>query len=365
VVATTRRFTGSSSAMRRPSLRRRIEAGWYDRAARPWLAPLAWLYGLVTVLRRRWHTAGSGHHARLPVPVVIVGNVTVGGTGKTPVVGWVAELARARGFRPGIVARGYGGSVGRGPRLVAPDDTAELVGDEALLHVRAGVPVAVGSDRPAAARLVVERGCDLVIADDGLQHLALARDRTIVVVDGARAGGNGSLLPAGPLREPWSRLAAADVVLVNGPERRNPPVVWPAGARPLRFDLAGDEAVDFAGRRRLPLTAFAGRAVAVLAGIGNPQRFLGLLAAAGLRPALLAADDHGRVTAADLQEVADQPLFLTAKDAVKYGAADQPRGAEWWVVPVRLVPSAEALAAVATLLDNLLPPGRRGGASPS
>jgi tetraacyldisaccharide 4'-kinase len=182
-----------------------------------------------------------------------------------------------------------------------------------------------------------------------------------VVVDGARADGNRALLPAGPLREPWSRLAAADLVLVNGPERRNPPIAWPAGVVPLGFDLVGDEAVEFSGGRRVPLAAFAGRAVTALAGIGNPQRFLALLATAGLRPTLLPVDDHGRAAASDLGQGARGLVFLTEKDAVKYRAADQPPGAEWWVVPVRVQPSAAADQAVTGLLDDLHPPDRRQG----
>jgi tetraacyldisaccharide 4'-kinase len=339
--------------MRRPSLRRRIEAAWYgDPPGTAWLAPLGALYAGTMALRRHAYAAGVLRTERLPVPVIVVGNLTVGGTGKTPVVGWVVERARACGFRPGIVARGYGGRVGAGPHRVQAGDPASLVGDEPLLHARGtGAPVAVGADRPAAARLLVAAGCDLVIADDGLQHLALGRDRELVVVDGERGAGNGRVLPAGPLREPWSRLAASDLVLVNGGGERA--VTWPAGVAPERIDLVADTADAFGGGARVPLAQFAGRTVRALAGIGNPARFHRLLAAHGLRVEPVMVDDHGRAAPADLAGSA--PLLMTAKDAVKYAPADRPAGADWWVVPVAVRASAGAAAGLDRLLAGLRP----------
>jgi tetraacyldisaccharide 4'-kinase len=339
--------------MRRPSLRRRIEAAWYgDPPGAAWLAPLAALYAGAMALRRRAYAAGVLRTERLPVPVIVVGNLATGGTGKTPVVGWVVDRARSRGFRPGIVARGYGGRVGAGPRRVQPGDPAALVGDEPLLHARGtGVPVAVGADRPAAARLLLEAGCDLVVADDGLQHLALGRDRELVVVDGERGAGNGRVLPAGPLREPWARLATSDLVLVNGGGAREP--AWPPGVTPARFDLVADAAAPFGGGPPVPLAQFAGQDVRALAGIGNPARFHRLLADHGLRVVPVPVDDHGRAAPADL--AGNAPLLMTAKDAVKYGPADRPAGAGWWVVPVTFRASAEAEAGLDRLLAGLRP----------
>lgn len=342
--------------MRPPSLRRRLEAAWYGPAPVLPFVPLALAYGAVLRLRRGAHAVGLGRAVRLPVPVVVVGNIAVGGTGKTPVVGWLAGLARQRGFQPGIVARGYGGRVGAGPHRVGPGDAAALVGDEAVLHHRSGFPVVLGSDRTRAAARLVEAGCDLVIADDGLQHLALARDREVIVIDGDRRAGNGWLLPAGPLREPWSALGRADLILVNGAD--DSATDWPAAIPRGSFRLAADELLAFGGDAPMPLAELRGRRVYALAGIGNPGRFYRMLAAAGIDVVPVPADDHGRASAAALAAATDAPLLMTAKDAVKYAAADQPAGANWWVVPVRLEPSAIAAEAATALLDGLRPAPR-------
>lgn len=339
--------------MRRASFRRRIEAAWYDppSVATTLLAPLGWLYGAVMAVRRAAYRAGLLPSFLLPVPVIVVGNITVGGTGKTPVVAWLVGEARALGFRPGIVSRGYGGRVGRGPRRVMLGDEAAVVGDEPLLLAReTAVPVCVGSDRVAAARSLVAAGCDLIVADDGLQHLRLGRDAEVVVVDGARLSGNGRLLPAGPLREPWSRLGRVDMVLVNGPPAREPH--WPAPGLCHGFSLVPGDAEQFAGAGRRPLASFAGQRVYALAGIGNPDRFRRTLAAGGLQPELLGVDDHGRAGKAELARATSAPLLMTMKDAVKYGPGDRPPGAEWWQVPVRLEPTAEARAALLQLLQR-------------
>jgi tetraacyldisaccharide 4'-kinase len=348
--------------MRQPSLRRRIEAAWYDpsSAAGVLLAPLGWLYGAVIALRRGAYRLGWLRTVRIPVPVIVVGNITAGGTGKTPVVAWLVAEAQARGLRPGIVSRGYGGTVGRGPRLVAPSDAAAVVGDEPLLLARqTGVPVCVGSDRVTAAGVLATAGCDLIVADDGLQHLRLGREVEVVVVDGARLDGNGRRLPAGPLREAWSRLSRVDAVLVNGTVTRG--IRWPDPARCHGFELEPGEAEQFAGDGRRPLASFAGRRVYALAGIGNPDRFCRTLAAAGLRPELLPVDDHGRAAPGILAQAVDAPLLMTMKDAVKYMPVDRPPGADWWQVPVRLVPSPEARHCVDRLLQRVAPglPTRR------
>ncbi|HUG72785.1 MAG TPA: tetraacyldisaccharide 4'-kinase, partial [Steroidobacteraceae bacterium] len=197
-------------------LRHWVERSWYAPRPHPALRPLTALYALVTGLRRGVYRAGLLRSTHPGVPVIVVGNLTAGGTGKTPLVLWLAEQLRARGRKPGIVLRGYGGRQ-RAPRVVRADDDAQQVGDEALLLARRGIcPVAIGARRTAAAQLLADSGCDLVIADDGLQHLALRRDLAIVVVDGERGFGNGSLLPAGPLRESSQRLRSADVVVMHG-----------------------------------------------------------------------------------------------------------------------------------------------------
>src|SRR5690606_34166878 len=181
----------------RRGLRAWLEQGWYRSRPRPLLQPLAWIYAAVVLLRRHAFSTGLLRARHPGVPVVIVGNLGVGGTGKTPLVLWLAAQLARRQRRPGIVLRGYGGSQ-RAARLVRVDDSAEQVGDEAvLLARRANCPVAVGVNRCEAAAVLVQAGCDMVIADDGLQHLALKRDLSVVVVDGGRGFGNGALLPAG------------------------------------------------------------------------------------------------------------------------------------------------------------------------
>ena len=191
---------------------------WYDRANPPWwLMPLSFVYGAVSGSRRYLYARRlRAIDAPGPCPVVIVGNLSVGGTGKTPLVCWLVARLAERGFKPGVVTRGYGGSSST-VRVVDPSDDPKVVGDEAILLARrTGVPVAAGRDRPAAAQLLVSAGCDVIVSDDGLQHYALARDCEVVVIDGDRRFGNGWLLPAGPLRETRSRLAVADAVVVNG-----------------------------------------------------------------------------------------------------------------------------------------------------
>jgi tetraacyldisaccharide 4'-kinase len=210
----------------------------------------------------------------------------------------------------------------------------------------------------AAAQALVAAGCDLIVADDGLQHLRLGRDAEVVVVDGARLSGNGRLLPAGPLREPWSRLARVDLVLVNGGVAREPQ--WPDPGRVHGFALVPGDAEQFAGEGRRPLASFAGQRVYALAGIGNPDRFRRTLAADGLQPELLAVDDHGRAGGQELARATGAPLLMTMKDAVKYGPADRPAGAEWWQVPVRLEPSPGARDALLGLLQGCLE-GRGAG----
>ena len=190
---------------------------WYDRAAPPWwMVPLSLTYGAVSGTRRFLYVHRLRRASRISCPVVVVGNVSVGGTGKTPLVCWLVAHLAERGYKPGIVTRGYGGS-SRDVRRITTADDPGVVGDESILLARrTGAPVAIGRDRPAAAQLLAGDGCDVIVSDDGLQHYALARDCEVVVIDGDRRFGNGWLLPAGPLREAPGRLRAADAIVVNG-----------------------------------------------------------------------------------------------------------------------------------------------------
>ncbi|OOG49174.1 tetraacyldisaccharide 4'-kinase [Rhodanobacter sp. C01] len=306
-----------------------LESAWYGNGSAPWWArPLAALYGITMRLRRGLYRHGWLRSTRLPVPVVVVGNVSVGGTGKTPLTIAVVEALRARGYRPGVVSRGHGGSQ-REPLLLSEAPDPAQVGDEPCLIRASGIPVAVGRDRPAAARLLLDAGCNVVVADDGLQHYALARDVEICVIDGVRRLGNGRLLPAGPLREPLSRLQRVDLRVCNGG-------VAATGEYPMQ--LRGGEVLALADARRQPLVSFVGQRVHAVAAIGNPQRFFDSLHAAGIEVIEHAFADHHRFAAADLAFAEDLPVLMTDKDAVKCRQFTQPH---WWRVPVQAeLPSA-------------------------
>jgi len=324
--------------------------GW--RAAL--LLPLSLLFLLLSSVRRLAYRFGLAKTHRMPVPVVVVGNIAVGGSGKTPVVAWLAQQLRARGFTPGVVSRGYG-RAGEAPRLVALTDDAVEVGDEPLLLARlTGAPVVVGRDRPAAVALLLAQrpDVDVILSDDGLQHLALARDLDVVVVD-EKILGNCWLLPAGPLREPVSRLRQADLVLLHGPVsdglRRTLGAVATA---PMR--LVGEDFESLHDpQRRCASDAFLGKRVHAVAGIGRPERFFEQLRAMGLDVVPHPFPDHHPFTASDFAFPADEPILLTAKDAVKCApfAPD-----DTWVFPVSAdIPEA----ALQPLLEKLKPHGRQ------
>jgi len=302
-----------------------LAAAWYGQGATPWwTAPLAALYGGVTRLRRRLYRSGWLSSVRLPVPVVVVGNISVGGTGKTPLTIALADALRARGLRPGVVSRGYGGSEA-GPVLLDASADPARFGDEPCLIHAAGTPVAIGRDRPAAARLLLDAGCDVILADDGLQHYRLRRDVEICVIDGARRFGNRRLLPAGPLREPLARLGEVDFRVCNG-------VVAESGEVPMR--LEGGIARALHGSATQPLEAFRNQRVHALAGIGHPQRFFDDLRAHGLDVVSHPFPDHHAYTSGDLDFGDTAPLLMTEKDAVKCAAFAPPQA---WAVPVRAV----------------------------
>ena len=337
-------------------LARLAERVWYGPRAPLALRPLAWMFGCALRLRRAAWEHGLRRPRHAGVPVIVVGNITVGGTGKTPVVAWLAMTLSAAGYRPGIVSRGYGGSLRRGTHLVSPGDPASLTGDEPLLLRRTtGLPVCIGRDRAAAAaRLANEAGVDIIIADDGLQHLGLVRDLEIAVLDGERMLGNGMLLPAGPLREPASRLAGVDFVLVNGG------TVVPAGAHRVQVRSARLLSPD--GSRREPLAMLAGQRARVLAGIGNPARVYHQLEAAGIEVLPLPAGDHGRVSEAVLAEDPGLPLLMTGKDAVKYRLP--PVGCTWVLEAALDVPPALREAMLDRVAAIAGPPrARRPGAA--
>jgi tetraacyldisaccharide 4'-kinase len=313
-------------------LQQRLTERWYGAGAHPsLLQPLSWLYGALIELRRRAYAAGWLSSERIGRPVIVIGNLTVGGTGKTPLTLWLAQQLRARGRSVGILSRGYGRADGTA-RLVGPESSWREVGDEPLLLARrSGCATVVARDRPAGARLLVAGGAQLILCDDGLQHLRLGRDCAIAVIDGARGFGNGELLPAGPLREPAAALARVDLVIVNGPPE-HPSLAHLPPSRLLRMDLVAADAVrvDAAAGPR-PLSAFGGRPVHAVAGIGHPARFFRELRGAGLELIEHPFSDHHPFTAADLAFGDSLPVLMTEKDAVKCTAfAD----ARLWYVPV-------------------------------
>jgi tetraacyldisaccharide 4'-kinase len=306
----------------------RIERVWWGgEPPSPLLRAGVPIYRGLRALHRLAYASGLRRIVRVPVPVIVVGNLVAGGSGKTPLVLALIEALRARGFRPGVVSRGYGGSYAG---IVLVDDEADphRVGDEpCLIRRRSGAAVVVGRDRAAAARRLCEEAIDVVIADDGLQNPSLHRDVEICVIDGRRRFGNGRLLPAGPLREPAAQLDRVDFRVCNGGEPRD-------GEIPMR--LVTDYAIALAGsaRRTLRSLANANRRVHAVAGIGDPQRFFDALRAHGLQVIEHPFPDHHTFRAEDLRFDDAHPVLMTEKDAVKCAAFATSRH---WMVPASAV----------------------------
>lgn len=325
---------------------------WYDRHAR-WLSltllPLSWLFGLIVACRRAAYRSGLLQRVRLARPVVVIGNVTVGGTGKTPFTIWLAQQLLAKGLRVGIVLRGYGGNSPQWPRDVGSDSAPEEVGDEAvLLATRTGAIVVAGPDRVAAARRAIERGAEIVLSDDGLQHYRLARAREIVVIDGRRGVGNRRLLPAGPLREPVGRLAEADLRVVSWRDGAARPLTPVPATIQACARLA--DATALVGGEIRPLDAFKGSRVHAVAAIGHPQQFFAALQQHGIEVAPHALPDHARLSADDIRFPDQLPVLMTEKDAVKCRAiADQ----RHWAVRMDVMVSEQDAAAVHAMLERL------------
>jgi tetraacyldisaccharide 4'-kinase len=289
------------------------------------LLPLSWLYGLVSGTIRLLYRLGLKRAWRAPVPVVVVGNLTAGGNGKTPVVIWLVEQLQKRGIRPGVVSRGYGGKAARYPLLLTVETTTAEAGDEpVLIFQRTGAPVAVSPVRSDAVQaLLAEHSVQIIITDDGLQHYALARDKEIVVIDGVRRFGNGWWLPAGPMRERASRLKSVDAVIVNGGE---------ASAGEIPMHLQPGLAVNLVTGERRSVAELP--SLVAMAGIGHPPRFFATLEQCGARleKRVPLADHQALVEGqVDALTVPGQSLIMTEKDAVKCRAFAKDN---WWYLPV-------------------------------
>ncbi|MCC5856835.1 MAG: tetraacyldisaccharide 4'-kinase [Ectothiorhodospiraceae bacterium] len=296
------------------------------------LLPLSWAYRFVVWGRRLLYRTGILKRHKVPVPVIVVGNIFVGGTGKTPLVLWVTRHLKSRQLRPGIITRGYGGNATHWPQLVEADSDPAVVGDEpVLLAQRSGCPVVASPDRVQAAEALIDRyGCNVIVSDDGLQHYRLERDLEIVVIDAARGLGNGQCLPAGPLREPRRRLRRVDALVANG---------GPSVLTRYYFTLRLDKAWSLPAPETIrPLKDFSGQQVHAVTGIGNPDRFFAALARFGLEVIPHPFADHYPFQEKDIQFDDGLPVLMTEKDAVKCVRFATDRH---WAVPAETVLTAE------------------------
>ena len=304
----------------RPAFKKGISLAFLDRHwyRLSWLSilllPLAAVFGCVVALRRTLYRTGALPSYRVPVPVIVVGNITAGGTGKTPLVLWLCEFLREQGYAPGIVSRGYGG---RGDTMAVSHDSAPAIaGDEpVLLAQRSRCPVWIGRDRVAAARALIAAnpGCNVILSDDGLQHYRLQRDFEIAVIDGSRGSGNGLPLPAGPLRESARRLAEVNAIVVTGSSHSSA-----ANLPTFTMELEGSAFRNLLNPAfHQEASAFRGKRIVAVAGIGNPARFFDHLQRLGLSFAAHAFADHHAYIQADLEFSDADAIVMTEKDGIK------------------------------------------------
>ncbi len=312
-------------------MRSYIEKMWYQPSLTClvyFLLPFSWLFRSVIFIRRFLYQQGIKKSLRLPVPIIVVGNITVGGTGKTPLVIWLVKLLQAKGYAPGVISRGVGGRKQLIPVWMQADSKVEEVGDEAvLLSKRTACPVVVCVDRVAAAQALLSKGSvDIIVSDDGLQHYRLARDIEIIMIDGMRGFGNQQLLPAGPLREPMDRIKSADFIVKQVSQN------FVESSSDNTMLLKGDTLVAVKDDTvRIPLSEFNAKRVHAVAAIGNPQRFFALLREQGFEVIEHQFVDHYLFTQQDLQFADDLPVIMTEKDAVKcVDIADE----RCWYIPV-------------------------------
>lgn len=306
----------SNNASHTSKLQQWLENIWYnDASGKIFLLPLTGIYCAINSFQR-WKY--RNYHPKIPCPVIVVGNISVGGTGKTPLTIHLVKLLQKAGYKPAIITRGYGGKATSWPQSVTAESDPHLVGDEAvLMALNTKVPVYAGADRLLSIKqLTKDYNCDVIVSDDGLQHYQLPRDIQIAVIDGARMLGNGWCLPAGPLRERKQRLDACDMLVINGEINQNKSDdnainQW------FGMNLKGSLLVNLLSNEKKPLEEFTGKNVHAITGIGNPQRFFKVLEQGGLQLETHSFPDHYDFKADDLQFDNDLPIVMTEKDAVK------------------------------------------------
>jgi tetraacyldisaccharide 4'-kinase len=290
------------------------------------LAPLGWCYQLLMTLRHLLYQSGILPTQKLDVPVIVVGNIVAGGTGKTPLVIWLVAYLKEKGYQPGIVSRGYKSKVKQWPQQVRIDSNPELVGDEpVLLARRTNCPVAIAPNRYIAAEALIEHEqVDIIVCDDGLQHYALERDIEIAVIDGVRRHGNGRCLPAGPLREPVSRLKSVDMVVCNSGAVRGE---FEMEYMPQQLCSVMDK------NRRCDVEQFRNQSIHAIAGVGNPAKFFSYLRGKGIRTIEHEFPDHYQFKAKDICFEDGFPVVMTEKDAVK---CTKIASKEHWFLPINV-----------------------------
>ncbi len=320
-----------------------FDSMWYGkRPVALLLVPLSWLFGLVVWLRSFLYKISWLKSTRLAVPIIVVGNITVGGTGKTPVVIWVTELFKAAGYSPGVISRGYGGIASSWPQQARADSDSRVVGDEAkILAKQTSCPVAVGPNRVDNAQALIDHHqCDIIISDDGLQHYALQRDIEIALVDGERRFGNGYLLPAGPLREQEIRLKTVDFIICNGLANKGE----------YRLRVEGEQAINILDESKIVmLRSFSQTPCHGLAGLGNPSRFFNHLKKFNIPFESHAFPDHFKYKEKDINFNDDKPVLMTEKDAVKCTIM---AGEKHWYVPVKAQMSKKLGLALLSLIKE-------------
>lgn len=320
------------------------QAGWLNGL----LFPLSVIYGLLMLARRHCYRLGVFRSISLAVPVIVVGGMTVGGSGKTPVVLSLVRYFQDKGFRPGVICKGYKGRSSFWPREVNDSTTAALVGDEAqLIYELTGIPVVAGPERVRNGIYLIDKfGCDILLSDDGFQHHALQRDLDIVALDGQDGYGNGWCLPAGPLREFRGQVKRADIVLVNGANEK----LRFAGPQAGRMSVRISEAYNLSGGARRPLSEFTGEPVHGVAGVGNPVRFFRQLEQLGIDVIRHPFPDHHPFEESDLDFGDDGLILMTEKDAIK--CRDMTIRNKLWAIPA----ATEIDPRVFDRIDRLISP---------